>query len=85
MFETQANHKPKKSHRFTIADFTCNEENDRYICPNGNELKLQAKRARTGNLVFLTYAIKDVTVPSTICLKVHVDASGKEEVYLDTD
>jgi len=58
-FETQANHKPKKSNRFTIADFNYDQENDRYICPNGKELKLRAERAKTGNHVFRKYAIKD--------------------------
>jgi len=58
-FETQTRHKPDKSDRFTLADFTYDEDNDKYICPNGKELTLRAKRARTKEMVFRSYAMKD--------------------------
>jgi transposase len=58
-FETQSRHKPKKSDRFTVADFTYDKANDRYICPNGKELELRAKRAKTGNWIFRRYSIKE--------------------------
>ena len=57
-FETQSRHKPKTG-KFTPADFTYDESNDTYICPNGKELKLKAKRAKTGNWFFRRYMIKD--------------------------
>ena len=57
-FETQSRHKPKKSDRFTVADFTYDEKRDVYVCPNGKELELRAKRAQTGNWFFRRYSIK---------------------------
>jgi transposase len=57
-FETQSRHKPKTD-RLTLGDFSYDHENDRYLCPNGKELKLQAARARSGNWIFRKYAIKD--------------------------
>jgi hypothetical protein len=41
-FETQWRHKPKTD-RFTLADFTYNEEPDTYTSPKGKELKLLAR------------------------------------------
>ncbi len=57
-FDTQSRHKPKKD-RFSIADFTYDEAHDVFVCPNGKALKLRARRAKTGNWIFRSYAIKD--------------------------
>ncbi len=57
-FDTQSSHKPKKPERFSIDDFIYDEGRDIYLCPAGRELHLQARRARTGNLVFRRYVIK---------------------------
>jgi len=81
-FETQANHKPKKSHRFTIADFTYNEETDWYICPKGKELKLKAKKAKTGNRVFRKYAIKDGDCSKCTFASKCLEKRGGKKKYL---
>ena len=55
-FETQRRHKSTPD-RFTIKDFTYDEERDVFICPHGRELIMRAKRARSGNNVFRRYVI----------------------------
>jgi len=57
-FETQSRHKPKND-KFALEDFAYDEKKDVYICPKGKILRLQARRAKTGNWFFRRYAIKD--------------------------
>jgi hypothetical protein len=38
----------KKEERYTKADFIYDEENDRYICPDSKELRLENRNARIG-------------------------------------
>jgi transposase len=56
-FETQSRHKPKRD-RFTTSDFTYDEARDVFICPQGRELTLRAKRAQTQDRVHRRYVIK---------------------------
>ena len=41
--------------RFTLNDFQHNEEADDYLCPNGKLLKLQAKKAVVGGVIYRRY------------------------------
>jgi transposase len=55
-FATQARHKPPpKKKTFTVADFGYDEAMDRYICPNGNALRLKAREHHLRYRVYRYY------------------------------
>jgi transposase len=50
-YKPQRRYWPKRKRRFGLEAFTYDNETDRYVCPAGQHLKLQSKRAKnTGNL-----------------------------------
>jgi transposase len=51
-FATQERHKAPKQERFKVEDFQYNEATDRYICPNGKELRLEARADWWGSGVY---------------------------------
>lgn len=54
-FASQERHKPQTEEKFTITDFTYEQAHDRYICPTGKVLKLQARRHQIGNNIYRRY------------------------------
>lgn len=54
-FATQERHKAPPDERFTLRDFTYDEENDCYICPHGKVLKLEARRHKIENNIYRRY------------------------------
>jgi transposase len=49
---TQGRHKPHTAEPFTLADFTYDKEHDRYTCPAGKVLKLEARRHTIGHNIY---------------------------------
>jgi transposase len=54
-FATQERHKAPIAEKFTLADFTYDQEHDRYICPQGKILKLEARRHKIENNIYRRY------------------------------
>jgi hypothetical protein len=54
-FATQVRYHPPTDDRFTVADFTYDQERDCYRCPGGKVLKLKARRHQIGNNLFRRY------------------------------
>jgi hypothetical protein len=44
-FSNQGRYKPNKARRFTQEEFSYDEANDQYICPNKKILRLRARKA----------------------------------------
>jgi transposase len=59
-FATQGRHKPHTAETFTLADFTYDKEHDRYTCPSGKVLKLEARRHKIGNNIYRRYEADEV-------------------------
>lgn len=55
-FATADRHKPVKKRKYTREDFQYNKEKDVYICPNGEELRLDNRRTKIRNYVLRKYA-----------------------------
>lgn len=51
-FATQERHKPPKRNLFTREDFVYDAATDRYTCPNGKELRLEARADQWGSGVY---------------------------------
>ncbi len=81
-FETQSRHKPDQNNRFTLADFDYDEGNDRYICPKGKALTLRAKRAKTKEMVFRSYSMKDGNCAECDCMSKCLENRGGKRKYL---
>ncbi len=58
-FATQERHKPEKEEKFTQKDFSYNQEEDHYTCPNNSVLKLRARRHKLNNKFFRGYEAKE--------------------------
>ncbi len=56
-FDTQSRHKPKRD-KFSVEDFIYDEDRDVFICPQGRDLTLRAKRAQAEDRVHRRYVIK---------------------------
>jgi transposase len=54
-FATQERHKLPTEEKFTLADFTYDNEQDCYTCPQGKVLKLEARRHKIGNNIYRRY------------------------------
>jgi transposase len=54
-FATQERHKLPTEEKFTLADFTYDNAQDCYTCPQGNVLKLEARRHQIGNHIYRRY------------------------------
>jgi hypothetical protein len=54
-FATQARHHPPGDEKFTVADFTSDQDHQCYRCPGGNVLKLKARRHQIANNLFRRY------------------------------
>ena len=54
--EWEERYKPKKEKKYSLEDFRYDEEKDRYICPQGEELRCTAKKIRhAGGKVYRQY------------------------------
>lgn len=59
-FATQARHKPPpKKQTLTVAEFAYDEAINRYICPNGNTLRLKAREHHLGDRVYRYYVAEE--------------------------
>ena len=54
-FATQERHKLPTEEKFTLADFTYNNEQDCSMCPQGKLLTLEARRHKMGNNIYRRY------------------------------
>jgi transposase len=54
-FATQTRGQVKKEKKFVLEDFTYNEAEDRYICPNGKILKLNIKKRNVDRNIYSRY------------------------------
>jgi Transposase DDE domain len=54
-FATQARHHPPGDEKFTVADFTYDQDHECYRCPGGKGLKLKARRHQIENNLFRRY------------------------------
>ncbi len=81
-FETQSRHKSDRVNHFTLADFDYDEDNDRYICPMGKALTLRAKRAKTKEMAFRSYSMKDGDCSECDCMIGCLENRGGKHKYL---
>jgi len=54
-FATQTRGQVKKEKKFVLDDFTYNEAEDQYICPNGKILKLNIKKHTVDRIIYSRY------------------------------
>jgi transposase len=54
-FATQERHKQPTEEKFSLADFTYDEAQDCYTCPQGKLLTLEARRHKIGNHIYRRY------------------------------
>jgi hypothetical protein len=58
-FATQERHKPQADGKFTLENFLYDTAQDCYICPQGNALKLAARRHKIGNHIYRRYEAEE--------------------------
>jgi hypothetical protein len=58
-FATQDRYKLPTTEKFTLADFTYDQEHDCYTCPHGKLLKLEARRDQVGNHIYRRYEARE--------------------------
>ncbi len=54
-FATQERHKPQPDEQFKLANFTYDKAHERYICPTGKILTLEARRHKIWNNIYRRY------------------------------
>jgi Transposase DDE domain len=58
-FATQERHKPQADGKFTLEEFLYDTAQDCDICPQGNALKLAARRHKIGNHIYRRYEAEE--------------------------